>query len=479
MYRKKAFEGVKWNGISTLMHLLVSLAQLWIVVRLIEPEDFGLMAIVNVVLAFAVIFLDLGFSNGVIHKEEVSSTQLSSLYWLVIVVGFLLSVGLFFLSPLLARFYAEEDLTGLLRIVAIAFFVSSFGQQFRVLLQKELRFKQLAQIDLIRSFGVFVAVVYFAWRGFGVYALVIGYLVRVAIELVGLLWYGLALFRPRFIFKKAELQFFFRFGLFQLGERFLNYFNKNIDVLIIGKLLGTEVLGIYDVLKGLLVRPIHLINPIFTRVGFPLLSKIKEDQERVKQVYLRQLNYICLVNFPIYLFLFWFASAFVPYFFVADWASYSGIFQMLCLVYLLYSVGNPISSLLLAKGRADLSFYWNVAVFFIVPGMILLGVRWELWGVAIALLGIQIIVPYPFFRLLIRPFIRISFKKYLKEILKPLLIAGLAFGASFLLWNSIFSDQYLWLLLCGGITGGGIYLMLMQRFYPFLFEDLRQMVSHQ
>ena len=215
-----------------------------------------------------------------------------------------------------------------------------------------------------------------------------------------------------------------------MGERSINYFNSQFDTILIGKLLGTEALGIYTIAKNLVMKPAQIINPIITKVTFPIMAKIQNDTKQLKNIYLKTINYLCSVNFSIYMAIAVLAEPLVLLLFGDNWLESVVILQILSFYFMFRSIGNPIGSLQLAKGRADLGFYWNLGLFLLVPLAIYLGSFFGLVGVAFALLVLQIFLNFPNWFFMVRPLCGARFKEYFVQIILPLSIACISAGLS-------------------------------------------------
>src|SRR5690606_10363228 len=129
------------------------------------------------VIGISQIFMDMGISNAVIHKQQVSERQLNTLYWLNIFLGGAIYLILLLLSGTVARFYNEPQLAGVLNWVGLTFIIQPFGQQYDVLLRKELAFKPLAIRDIISKMAGLLISIVLAYLQYGVYALVFANLV--------------------------------------------------------------------------------------------------------------------------------------------------------------------------------------------------------------------------------------------------------------------------------------------------------------
>ena len=420
--KEKAIHGVKWTSLSSITIAILQLVQISILARYLSPKDFGLMAIVMVVINFSRIFSDMGISNSIIHHQKNSKEQLSSLYWLNIFLGTILSLILMLVSPLISEFYNEPELTTLLGVVSISFVISSFGNQYRILFQKELQFNFIAKIEIIASSVAFIVGVLSAINNLGVYSLVYASLTQTTVASLLFLLFGIHIHRPLFIFKYSIIKEYLGFGMYQTGQSTLNYFNSQFDVILIGKLLGPEILGIYSVVKQLAMKPAQIINPIITKVAFPILAKVQNDKNRLKDVYLKTINNITSINFLIYILMFILAEPIILIFFGEKWRESIPIFQILSIYFMIRSIGNPIGSLVMATGKVHLEFWWNVGMFIIFPITIYIGSKFGIIGISISLLILMIITIVPMWFFMVKSLIPVTLKEYLLIIMKPLVL---------------------------------------------------------
>ncbi len=425
--KQSAITGVKWTSYATIISAVLQVVQAVILARFLSSEDFGLMAIVMVVIGFAQAFLDMGISNAIIYKQDATHEQLSTLYWVNILSGFFLYLFIYLLSPLIASFYHNSSLVYMLRLIGIIFLIAPLGQQFFVLLEKELRFQELAKITIVSKIIVMTIIVYLAYVGFGVYALIYGVIVGEIIRTFFYIMSGRKFHRPSFIFLPHSIKEFLQFGLYQMGERSINYFNSQFDTILIGKLLGMDSLGIYTIAKELIMKPASIINPVLTRVAFPTMSKIQDDIPRLKNIYLKIINFIASINFPIYLIILLLAPEIVFVLFGDKWQKAVPIIQILAIFGAIRSTANPIGSLLLARGRADLGFLWNFGLFFFTPVSLYIYSHWGLNGISWGLVVNMLILQLPVYFILIKPLCGAEVKEYFLNIIKPALISIIIF----------------------------------------------------
>lgn len=339
----------------------LQLIQLAVLARFLDPSDFGLMAIMMVVIGFSQAFQDMGISNAIIQRQEISHTQLSSLYWLNIASGLVLCLIVLAISPAVARFYDEPRITGLMALLSCVFVLVAIGNQYRVLCQKELNFRAMESINVISAIAGFLISVYMAMQGYGVLTLVVAMLAQAGIASVLFLCVGLRHYhRPAFVYRHSELAGFYGFGLYQMGERSINYLSAHADKLLIGKLVGLNAVGFYNLAWQLIIFPLSKINPIVNKVAFPVYSKVQNDPAALNRYYSFNVKALSIVTMPLLSFLLFFSREIVYIVFGEGWSSTADLLPALALVGILKALGNPGGAIILSLGRADVGFWWNV-----------------------------------------------------------------------------------------------------------------------
>jgi O-antigen/teichoic acid export membrane protein len=202
------------------------------------------------------------------------------------------------------------------------------------------------------------------------------------------------------------------------------------------------------------IFPLVRINPVITKVAFPAFSKIQDDNPRLRKGYCKVVNYISVLTFPMLAGMLMVAPEFIRLVYGAKWEPSILILQILCLVGVFKSLGNPISSVLLSKGRADIGFYWNVFAIIMVSIAVIVGVNWGILGVAIAILILQapsffIIQP------IVNRLIDLKFKQYIKAIESPF-ICSVIMVVGIILLRIILKNSNMLSLFITIIVGGVI-----------------------
>jgi lipopolysaccharide exporter len=424
--KQQVVSGVKWSGVSMGVVATLQFVTLAVLARRLSPTDFGLMGMIMVIIGFAQAFADMGISNAIIHRRDTTRDQLASLYWLNILSGVIVFCLVCISTPLVVDFYHEPRLPNLLYLTAVIFLVTPLGQQFQILLQKELKFNRLAKIEVAAASVNTAIAIGLAFSGFGVYSLIFGQLFATAAKVALLCCVGWKRWHPSLYFAKRDLKGYLSFGFYQMGERSINYLNSNLDYLLIGSMLGASALGYYTLAYNLIIKPLSIINPVITNVAFPVFSLIQNETEKLQKGYLKVLQLLATVNFPLMVGLAVVAPLAVPVIFGEQWLPSVVLIQILTIVGLLRSIGNPVGALLLAKGRADLGFKWNLGLTATqIPGLYLGAKMGGTVGVAIAFSILMVFYSIINYQILIRTLIGPCLRNYVQSMWPSLWMSGI------------------------------------------------------
>lgn len=393
--RKKAVTGTKWSFVSKILNILLQLGSLSVLSRLLVPEDFGLLAIAMVVVTFGQIFSDAGISAAIVQRGTSSREELSSLYWLNVLGGVSVTLVYLLCIPVVEAFFVEPRLRELLLWLAPIFIFTAFGQQSRLLLEREMKFRAISIIETLNAVIAAAVAIGLATLGFGVLSLVWSSLASAALGACMLNLVCWRRWRPRMHFRGADVTPVLRFGLFQMGEKFLNYWGWQWDKIIIGLTLGSQLLGFYSLAYRLALYPIQTINPVLNRVTFPLFSKVQRDDAKLRGGFLFIIRSLSMVTMPIFAGVLVTSDLVVEVLLGAQWTASGPILSVLAILGFFFTIGNPIGSLLLAKGRADIGFYMNVWMTVTYGAAAWIGSRFGVVGVAWALVVAQALLVFP------------------------------------------------------------------------------------
>lgn len=443
--KQQAIKGVKWTSISTFGRAFIQLLQLSIIAHYLTAEVIGLFALVQVCLAFFQLFSGVAIGNAIVQKKQVCSRHLSELFLINIAITIVLTTVIYLCAPLLSQLFEQSNFQQYIEFVAIIFFITALSKIHLALLQKQLAFELIAKIELISAIIAFIAVIVLIYKGLTLEALLYGYLLSAVLQST-LYWLNSS-FRPKIckIQSWQEIKHYLTFGLNQTGSSTINYFNSQFDIIIIGKLLGPEVLGGYSLARQFCFRPAMAINPVFTRVAFPIMSKLQESK-RLSSVYCKLTHVLALLNFPLYIALFALAEPIVQLVFGEHWLHIVPLFRLMACWCMLRSIINPAGALLMAIGKVSLALKWNVFLLCIFPLAIYVGTFYGIYGVVLSMLAMQFLLLPCAWYLLMNQTINISGFAFIRTLISPVLTAILAgttawvtlqVSSTFLYWQQL------------------------------------------
>lgn len=424
--KHRTFSAVRWTTAAAVVRALLQLGQVSVLARLLAPDAYGLMAMIAVVLGFATVFTDMGVNSAYVQRQDVTPEQRSSLFWLNTAIGSGLTLFVLSCSSLIAGFFGDERLTPLLMLASSTFVITALGQQVKITAEKALEFRPVALIEMISAGAGFIAAVIAAYAGWGVYALILGGIVNAA-AVTFLAWLFLAQgWRPMWRFQLADVRSFLGFGGALVANNIVNEFNRSVDLLLGGRMLAASALGLYSLPRQVLFQIQGLVNPIITRVGFPLIAQVQGDIPKVRSIYLKTLNMTAATNAPLYVGIAFFASEVVSIMLGDKWLAATDLLRLLAVWGFLRSTGNPVGSLLLGMGRANLALKWNLAMLCLVPPILWMGSHYGTLGLAWSLLWFTVMMFIPGWYVLVRPICNAGLLEYSIAALRPLLIAVMA-----------------------------------------------------
>jgi O-antigen/teichoic acid export membrane protein len=380
--RTSAVGATAWSAFSQLGSTALRFGIGVALARLLPPSDFGLMGMAMVLGGFARVLTDVGFGAALIQRKQLEEAQLSSVYWLNLLVGVGLTLAVAACAPLVAGFFGRPVLLPLTLLVSLEFFLGALAIVHTSLLRRALRFRTLARIEIgVVASGGAVGIAA-ALHGAGVwslaYASVSGALVRVALVA------GAGRWRPKLSWDRAAIRGLAGFSGGVLGFNAVNYWIRNADNVLIARFLDATALGLYSRAYMLMLMPISTITTALNSVMFPALSGIQDDHQRVASVHLRVTRAVSLVTFPMMVGLLVTAEDFVALVYGESWLVMVPILRIFCVAGMADSVGALNGNLYLSQGRSDLRFRVAMVLGAISIPLMALGLFWGLVGITVA-----------------------------------------------------------------------------------------------
>jgi len=418
--RKTAKKGITWTTIGSIGRSLFQLLQIAILTRFLSKDAFGLVAMAIFVVNFSNIFVDMGISSAILHQRNSSQNEYSSLYWLSIFISLIIYIILLIITPFAAYFYKQNELNTIIPILGLNLIIMAAGRQHRTLMQKQFKFKEIAIAELISYFLGLISAVIFAINQIGVYSLIYSTLISSFIANGLFLSNNIKNSPIKFHFRINETKPFVRIGGFAMGSAILDFFSREFDILIIGKLLGAEDLGGYNLAKQIVMKIFTIITPIVMGVLNPLMASIQGEKEKLKNMYLKIVRLLAQINAPIYLLLIILSKEILYYLYGQQYVSSYKVLSLLAVAFFLTTLSSPVGSLQIATGRTDIGFIWTILRVVVTPIIVFLGaLSKNIDIVALAYVIVSLLLVIPIWHIQLKPMANIGLKEYIHQFYKP------------------------------------------------------------
>ena len=367
---------------SMLMQKLVGLVILAVMARLLTPEDYGLLGMVFAMTMFLQIFADMGLPLATVQKADLTQSQISTMFWINLLLGVLLGIAVAAAAPLIVYFYKEPVLLSVTLLCAISFPLVALGSQHRALLQRRMAFGRLAVSEIAGLIVGGITGITMALRGYGVFALV-GQQLTSCVTIVLCNWL-LTGWIPGMPVRKCGTRSMLKLGGYLTAFNFVNYFARNLDKILLGRFYGAAPLGLYTRGYSLMMFPIQLVSGPISSVMIPALSKIQHDLPRMRAVYLQVLQMIGFISFPLMVWLMICGNDVIAVVYGQKWLAAAPIFKILCIVGIWQGIYNATGQVFMAAGRTDRQFKIGLFMAIVLAVAFALGIRWGAKGVAIS-----------------------------------------------------------------------------------------------
>ena len=467
--------GLLWTGISQISTQAFNFIVIVILARLLLPEDFGTVGLAVIFTGFINTVNELGMSAAIIQKKKLSEIHLSTSFWSTVSMGLLLCIFTILLSSYVADFFNNDLVKPILMVSSAGFIIGSLSVVHKATLEKSLNFKKTTVVEIYSVFISGIVSVFLAIYGQGVWSLVFGSLLG---NLTSTIFYwNMNKWRPSFTFSFTHFKELFSFGGHTTGARILNYISARTDYIVIGKLLGSGLLGYYSLAYQLVTIPLHKVSSTVMRVTFPAFSIIQDKNEILREGYLKIIRYTSLITFPMLAGLFVVAPEFVTVIYGQKWSPMIVPLQILCLAGALKSIGMMVGPIQFAKGRADIQVKWQLFTAIVMPVAVIIGVNYGITGVAGAV-SIMTVFLVLIIQNITNKLIGLDMYSFLKEIF-PATISSLIIIISVEIYKkAIYSyDAPLkYVLITSVFVGMIIYIVFMCLFFNDILKEMKLLI---
>lgn len=427
-YKEKAITGVYWMGLMSGVTLVLKFLTIMVLSRVLNPDEFGVVAALLIVISFAEIFWMMGIGPAIVQKKELSDDDITTGNILNIIFGVSVYGCIYVCAPMIAAFIGIDNIV-MLRVISVVFVINSISGVSGSLLQRDMEFKSIGIIQTIALVVYGFSAIIFALLGWGAWALIFAQLLQVTVQTMLSL-----LKRPIRIsvsLRKKSAKELMYFGIGFTLSRIFNNIALQGDYFVVNRALGTTALGFYNRAYQLLMLPTHVIGHVVDKVLFPLLSKFQDKNEKLRYVFLNITLLIALISLPITIISLIMGAELVTCVLGKNWNATVIPFKIL-MISLFFRMAYKICDSLVRSIGAVYQRLWVQIVYAItvIVGAFI-GKEWGINGVAIAT-TIAIITNYILMTTLIMRLIKLKLNQLLSYLFPIFIASGVIGGMSYI-----------------------------------------------
>lgn len=380
--KQKTLSGLTWSFIDTIAKQGFVFIIGIVLARLLSPKEFGLIGMTTIFITLSQTFIDSGFGQALVRKQNCTQEDYSTVFFYNLVIGFFMFVILFFLAHPISIFFNEPQLKLIIQVLSTGIIIKSITVIHLVILIKRIDFKTQTIISILASIGSGAFGIYLAYSGYGVWSLVVKTLSNFTLTSV-LLWI-FNKWSPSLVFSIKSFKELFSFGSKLLVSTLLKKGFENIYLLVIGKFFSATELGFYtraDQFKGL---SSNNITVVIQRVSYPALASIQDNMVQLKLAYRRLLKSTILITGFLMVGLAVISQPIILVLIGSKWLPSVELLQLLCIVGFLYPILEINKNMLKVKGRSDIILRVEIFLKILAVPVILVGIH---FGIKILILG--------------------------------------------------------------------------------------------
>ena len=447
---RSAATGVLFTMGAQIAKILLQFASVAVLARLLSPHDYGLIALVLVVVGAGEVFRDFGLTAATIQAESVSPAQRSQLFWLNTLIGVVIAAALFGLSWPISWLAAQPELLAIVQVMSILFVLNGLMTQHRAQLQRQLRFKAIAVIDIVSAACGLASAVLAAFAGAGYWALV---LQQLMVGLIGMLFAFVAgRWWPRRPRRGIEVRGFVRFGWNLVATNMVMYAANQVDTLLVNAKFGTSSLGLYNRAFQLVMTPLNQVRGPLNGVAQPVYARVQHDRVRFDRYVAAgqlALGYVIGVPLAIIVAL---AEPLVRVMLGEAWMGAAPILRCFAVAAFLSNLSMVGYWVYVSRGLVSQLFRYTLVSLSIKVTCIVIGAQFGLVGVAIGF-AVAPAISWPISLFWLSRITSVPVRALYLGALRVAAVGAVAAGTAWLVVLSLSSLAPVVILLVGGLAG--------------------------
>ncbi|MDF1819143.1 MAG: lipopolysaccharide biosynthesis protein [Immundisolibacteraceae bacterium] len=468
--KTRVAQGFVWQTATKAVVQTFTWASTIIVAALLNPDDYGLMAIQGVYTILLVQIVEFGITNGLINAKQVSTDVFDGIFYLMITTGLIIYGLFYFITPVVSSFYDHDQLQPVMRVSGLLILIGAVKAVPKAISMRNLEYKFRSLVELASIFVSTVTVLGLAYRGYGVWSLVIATLTKESIQMLGYCWYWRHLPRPRFPW--ADIKAIGMVGGKILISGLAGTLYRKSDTFFLGLFAGTTATGYYNLAFTLASLPIDKIGSIFNQIAFPAFSRLREDSSGSKSLFLNLHKYLLLIGVPLLCGGVFVADDLVRLLFEEKWLPIVFPLQMIMVINILRLSEMFVAATMLGIGEINWILKYRLITALILPAGFFVGVQYGITGVLFAWLTC---FPFLYAALILRLLKAMPVSVLdVGASLKPMLVSTLLMVGTLTLSLFYFdTDSANWVSLSIKIAGGAtVYGLGLALLFPKDFQAL-------
>ncbi len=377
-----------YSGLGSTVGKVINVVALFVVLKLITPEAFGIASIVLAIYAVVQAVTELGLGVAIVQAKNLTRREIDSLFWLSLVLTVVLYAIIFFSAPFASTFYDMPLLTPLIQVHGLIIIIFTFYLVPRNILKKDLQFKEIAIIDNLALFISSLIMLVLAYLGFGAWSIILGEVANRFSQLVIAQFFHP--YWPKLQFNYNEIKEKVQFGLYATGSRLLYNLYSNADYLIVGRVFGAEAVGIYTLAFRVVNDTVKTLTSNLNEVAYPAFSKLQTELDRLKKYFFTIARGSLLLFSSVLIVVAVYIEDLLLLGGYDEWMDAVPLIHIFTAVALLRTISTLVPQLLNALGQARLNFYYSLSNVFIMPSAFIIGAQYGLLGI-----GWAWVIAYP------------------------------------------------------------------------------------
>lgn len=428
--KKRTLSGLFWVGLEKVGLHVIQFVVLIILARLLAPEDFGLIGMIMILFSVSSIIMEGGINQALIREKNLEKSDVDTAFLTNVLLGIFFYLLLYFTAPYVSLFYDDERLTLLVRVMGLSVFFKSFSLVFSASLVQKMNFKRELILMVPAYLVSGIGAVYLAFAGYGVVALAMKYVILELVKTI--LLFFLSQQNVGSSYSKKSFKKLFNFGIHLTSSKLIASMHNNLYKVLIGKFFSASVLGLYTQAQKIKRLLSSNILQAIQKVTYPTLSKIKDDEKRLKAGYIKIIQMSMLIIMPMMVLLIVTADPLIPFLLGEQWLGAVPMLQIISVGGMVFYLILIHQNILKVIGRTDVYFKLEIIQKFNVTLALVVGLWFDILILIALIVASQFVTTF-IYAYKVGKFIDYTIPEQIKDIADIFVVSILVLGLTFII----------------------------------------------